>query len=204
MGVLTFCGIFLYGYQWKTSQGINLIPNHHLSNFWPFTQSKKVSPIILRKDYLNRPAVLLENFDSPVAKFYWTLWSRFHQAKKTEGAGIEKNSKSLVVIHSDAQNWALQSSYLIEVAPQDRFKLSADAKAEGESSYAAVSVVLYDAEKKVVEWKHGAQRIPASGVWEKVEGVFEVPVGISFVRVRFTGHLPVHFYVDRLELTRVE
>lgn len=177
------------GYWIKCQNDIDLISNWHLGDILPVqTLHKHVHSITFAKVSSNPNGLSTKN------KSDWhKLWMR-----EEDSAICEIKDGRIVITSKCVKDWSLSHSELIETRFGDKFAFSGRGKIGGKDAHAVLGVVLYDKEKKVIKWHHGAQKVNVSGKWELVKGEFVIPQGVGFICFRLTGDGIGKFQFDDL------
>ena len=193
--IILLVGAVLGLYWIKCQLGINIF--HDLS----FSRTFHLSAFERKTDPLIEPVkgvdIINDNFD--LGYFKWNgLWSRDKDRVRRYIVWRDFQKLFCMAVKSSSdQDWAVVYNGLAAVWPGDLLCIRAGMLVSGEAD-AGLSVVLYDQNKKVIKWSYGAakQEISDRGRWGTVMSVFEVPDGVSFVKLRFCGRGKGDAYID--------
>lgn len=152
-----------------------------------------------------------ETFVIPMASFeggqeqvadVWTWWSRNGEGSATLVSDDVKVGKYATRIqHSGERDWAFSSTKQFAVQPGDGFRLSAWTKVE--TGYVMLAMVALKG-GETLWWDIGSDRQNATGQWEKLETVIEIPKGCDEVYVRFVGAEETLALIDDVQLVKHE
>ena len=169
--------------------GVDLVKSWHISDYLP-TQNLQIrgKDVVYQRAAVPR-VIIRDGFN--VAFFtkdpWGALWMREPgKVRRMFAAGGSNGSRCLVIRSSSPQDWSYESIILVEVNPGDVFTFHGSAKTT-DGAEARMSVVLYDAAKRVVEWNYAIKYV-RNGNWAEIDNRFTVPWGgMSYIRLRLTG-----------------
>ena len=133
------------------------------------------------------------------------LWSR--QEGKIFLEKVRNNtdhSPAILIEHYGEKDWSYKSKRVIDVVKGEIFSFEGQMKLVGTTNSAALSVILYDENKKVMNWFYAKEDVHTRNQWVKVKRSFVVPDGAHTLRFRITGEGPGEVYVDNLFMERKE
>jgi len=129
-------------------------------------------------------------------------WSRVPGVKSTLDEQTRHDGKAaLRVEHDNAEDWSVNYGTTLTVKPGDVFELSGWLRTQGEGDI-GLSVTLYDAQKKALEWTYGSRSVRGTTDWQRVQSRFLIPADGATILPRLTGHGKATVWADGLELRR--
>ena len=131
------------------------------------------------------------------------FWSR------TPGAGAATldmqtthgGQRALKVVHPGANDWSVEQTARIPVAPGDVFRLGGWVKCEAAQSI-QLSVVTRRANGDTLEWIFGAVETSGTHDWQALERRFVVPPDCATIQFRLTGDGKATAWFDDLTLAK--
>lgn len=178
----------MFGYWLKCRDGVDLFASFHLSKIFPFNCLQKSRNII----YADSSDIMLnEGFDGVLSKNNWdNIWARDNEkslvSESIQAYGLD-NSNCLTVQSSSDKDWSISNNSLIEVQNGDVFYFEGYLKSIGRNNRCGFSVILYDKDKKVLQWVFAKKFVNGDKDWTKVTNKFLISHDARYIRFRFTG-----------------
>jgi hypothetical protein len=130
-------------------------------------------------------------------------WSRAPGIKISRDSEVRHTGQAAVrVEYPLAEDWSLSQARSLDVRPGEIYELTGWLRIEGEGSE-ALSVTLSGADRKVIDWSYGGQRLAGTTDWQRVLSRFVIPPGGATVLPRLTGKGPMTAWADDLTFRRV-
>ena len=127
-------------------------------------------------------------------------WSREPGIKATvDPKGGREGQPRLSVEHPIARDWAIAQAKPLDVKPGEIYAFTGWLRTDGKGGV-GLSVVLYDAQEKVIDWSYGAQRVFDGSGWLRVDARFAVPKGAAKMLPRISGYDEQTAWVEGLSL----
>lgn len=190
-------------YWIKCKMEIDLFPSEHLSAYLPVSWLNKEDSIIKRLDY-SRPGSRIWQEDFEVGNFF-DRWGRIWSEKKTGlrrfySEDTQRKSRCLTVENPEGVNWSLRPQVLVEVREGDHFRLTGLTKAGTSDPEIFLAIVLYDADRNVLNWSLVKIEGPPGNDWGQVSQDFIIPGSGAYIQIRLTGQRIGASLFDDLEL----
>lgn len=144
---------------------------------------------------------LLVNGDFERGREGWSeFWSRTPGGQATLDTERKHAGKQAVrVEHTGTQDWSFSQAQRLKVQPEQIYELSGWLWLEDEGT-ATLSVILYDAQNKAIDWSYGGQTVRAAEGWQPVRSRFLIPAGAAAIVPRLMGSGPAKVWLDDAEL----
>lgn len=198
--------LFFFGYWFKYQMEIDFIKTFSLANYLPIQFLKKNVDTADNIVFPTEAGDLLnDSFESKRSTDnWWKLWMR-EKRKVTQGYDLNgvSNSHCLLIKSNSEKDWSYQYNKLIKVKEGDIFNFEGFVKAQDESIGASLSVVLYDENRKVIQWHYAKEDVRETGGWVKVKRGFIVPKGVEYIRFRLTGFGKGKFWFDNIRISKI-
>lgn len=119
-------------------------------------------------------------------------WSGFWMRDKGDASqgydtNSRDNSKCLFIESKSKNDWSYTHKKLISVEPGVVFSFSGSVRTEGEKVRAALSVILYDKDKEVIQWNYAKESLVGLQGWTELSRRFIAKEGVKYIRFRLTG-----------------
>lgn len=146
---------------------------------------------------------LLVNGDLEQGLAGWqNFWSRTQGGRAILDLQEKHGGRQSVRIeHTGSRDWSFSQDRRQPVRPGEIYELSAWLKLAGEGS-AAISVTLYDARDRVLDWGFGQQSTRATAAWRLLRSRFAIPPEAVAMQPRLTGDGPATVWLDDATLQR--
>jgi hypothetical protein len=146
---------------------------------------------------------LLVNGDLEQGLAGWqNFWSRTPGGRATLDPQEKHGGRQSVRIeHTGSRDWSFSQDRRLPVRPGEIYELSAWLKLTGEGS-AAISVTLYDARDRVLDWSFGEQSTRATAAWRGLHSRFAIPREAAAMQPRLIGDGPATVWLDDASLQR--
>jgi hypothetical protein len=142
---------------------------------------------------------------------WWPIWAREPNAAQyaTDKDVLHEGRPSVRVVHAGKDDWALNPrSYgdnqpaHMAVKEGDLLEVSAWVKLQGKGD-AAISVDIYDANEKIVQWLYGARYTKETRDWTLLKSRVVIPGGVTTIWPRFTGDAPATVWMEGFTVKRL-
>lgn len=199
--------LFSFGYWLKCQKGMDLVKSFHLSAF-SLLQPLQNNPNITHHIVLAAEVeyLLNDSFKSEVSKDNWSkLWMR-EENKVRQGYDLKGMDKSrcLLIKSSSKKDWSYWHNKLVQVEERDIFNFEGFVKTSGEKIRATLGVVLYDKDKKVVQWNYAREDVGRTEGWVKLVRRFMVPKEIEYIKFGLTGAGVGKSWFDNIKFQKEE
>jgi aryl-phospho-beta-D-glucosidase BglC (GH1 family) len=133
-----------------------------------------------------------------------SLWTRDSGAGELgfDAALAGDRIGSARVVHEGKRDWALSSTYSIDVGEGERYRLSSRASVSGEGKL-SLEAVAYDRDGKVVSWSLGSVSSSRNGTEEELSAEFAIPRGVVRIEPRWSGQGPARAELRAMRLERL-
>ena len=203
---LFFIFFLLFFYFLKCQKSIDLVKEVSLKDTPPFKYLQNQNPYNIVHAQETVAELLAESFVVDPGHGNWdNLWTREdgmvtidHDPKGHD------DSPSLVITSRSARDWSLQHTNIIEVSPGEVYSFSGWVRTSGKEATGTLSVVLYDADKKVLQWQYAKESAAGADDWQRVERKFIVPHGVKYIRFRLTGWKEGKTWFDEIKFRKEE
>lgn len=190
---LIYASLILVGlivvYWFKCQNAIDLVKDVSFKNIPPFNLLQNHNPYNIVFAQEADAELLADSFASEVKHGEWdNLWMR-EEGTVTVGHDSKghDDSPSLVITSRSSRDWSLQHKNIIKVSPGEVFSFSGWVRTSGKAATGTLSVVLYGADKQVLQWHYAGESVTATPSWWFVERSFVIPDGVTYIRFRLTG-----------------
>lgn len=186
--LVSLAGIFSFGYWLKCQNDLDLVKSFHLGSFLPVqTLQKSIKSTV----YANESEYLLDDsFESQGSQDNWSkLWMREEDkvTQRYDSQGID-DSHCLLIESESEKDWSYWHNKIIQVEEGDVFNFKGVVKTQGKEIRANLSIVLYDKNKKVVQWSYAKESVGnTENKWVKLSHRFISPKGIEYIKFGLTG-----------------
>lgn len=202
--IFMICGLFfsflLMLYWGKCQFGINVFSGVSWETYLPFLEP------LQRKPKIFCPAtgeIFEASFEGWFPLVSWNdLWSRDKDTARVALVRAGRDgSRGLRVESASDRDWAMYHNFILEVEPGEVFNFSGWLRTE-EDAKAQLSVILYAADGRVLNWGLGARRVQATE-WTVVESEFVVPANGARMRFQLTGSGRGVAFFDDVQLQKL-
>lgn len=144
---------------------------------------------------------LIVNGDFERGREGWSeFWSRMPAGSVALDTARKHGGRQAIrVEHTGTQDWSFSQSQRLNVQPEQIYELSGWLWLEGEGT-ASLSVILYNAQSKAIDWSYGGQTVRAAEGWQPVRSRFLIPAGAAAIVPRLMGSGPAKVWLDDAEL----
>lgn len=144
---------------------------------------------------------LLVNGDFERGREGWSeFWARTPDGQATlDTERKHAGNQAVRVEHTGTQDWSFSQVQRLKVQPDQIYELSGWLWLEGEGA-ATLSVILYDAQNKALDWSYGGQTVRAAKGWQPVRSRFLIPAGAAAIVPRLMGSGPAKVWLDDARL----
>lgn len=191
-------------YFLKCQNNIDLVKDVSLSNTPPFTLFQNRNPYNIIHAQETNAGLLSDSFAFEPEQGNWDkLWMR-EEGTVTLGRDSEghDDSPSLVITSRGAKDWSLGHKNMIEVSPGEVYGFSGWVKTLGKEATATLSVVLYDVDKRALQWHYAKESAAGAENWRRIERKCIVPDGVKYIRFRLTGGKEGKVWFDEIRFRR--
>lgn len=191
-------------YFLKCQNNIDLVKDVSLRHTPPFTLLQNRNPHNIVHAQETSAGLLSDSFAFEPGHGNWDkLWMR-EEGAVTLGRDSEghDDSPSLVITSRGAKDWSLGHKNMVEVSPGEVYGFSGWVKTSDKEAAATLSVVLYDADKKVLQWHYAKESVAGADNWRRVERSFIIPGGVKYIRFRLTGGKEGKAWFDEIKFKK--
>jgi len=145
--------------------------------------------------------ILADDFEKN--SHHWSeIWSREKEKVTAEyfRQGVD-GSRCVVIKSQSPKDWAFQSKGLISVTPGDVFSYVGDMRVWGEAQ-ASINVILFDADKRVLNWSYASSKSLKDYNWHKVNNKFIIPQNGAYIKFRLSGSGIGEVFADNIYFSR--
>jgi len=169
--------VSLFSYWLKCQLDINLVKSFSLSEVLPVQPLQKKCAVAYASSF--NPGMTLE-LQKP------SDWQKIWMREKDAVSAEFKDGGRILVDSKSKQDWSLSHDRLVEAQAGDVFGFSVQVQNRAKDLTSALSVILYDQNKKVLKWHYARKWLSQTGTAD-LANEFVVPCGVSFIRFRLTG-----------------
>jgi hypothetical protein len=144
---------------------------------------------------------LLVNGDFEHQLHGWSdFWSRTPGGQATwDDQRPHGGSGAVRIQHTGSDDWSFTQQQRLDVRPGQIYELSGWVRLQGDGT-ATLSVILYDADGKPIDWSYGGSTFSATPEWQQVRSRFLVPDGVAAMVPRLMGTRPATVWLDDAHL----
>ena len=194
--------LFVSAYWLKIQMEIDFFHSFSLGSHFPFKY--------LRNDVIEsaEPGILLEeNFDKEGIFPTWSrLWMREPGTvtKELSLDGVD-GSSCLLIRNIGKGSWVYEHNKRVQVKKGDIFDFKGDVNIRGKKLLAYMCVVVFDKNKKAINWGLFKKTVNRTGVWITIEKQFNIPDDvIKYITLRLVGRGIGEFRFDNITFRKIK
>lgn len=188
LALLLIPSLFFMSDCFKFQGGLDLLKLVHFRDFLSiYRLINKCDHVVYGAEV--KKELLEDSFELPENANVWSkLWMR-ENGKVTQGYSLEglNNSGCLFIENTGEADWAYPQNTLVKVKAGEIFNFEGFIKTEGKKISATMGVVLYDKDKKLLQWEYVKETVTKPGEWVKVMRRFAVPKESEYIMFRIIG-----------------
>lgn len=196
--------VAVLGLYWlKCQEGIDLFPGQHLGSYLPVAWLNAKDTVIHRSEYSRAESqVWQDNFET---RTFFSRWGRLWSEKKSDlrcfyGEDTQRKNHWLAIENQAGVNWSLRPRTIVQVQEGDRFRVSGLTRAGQGSPEILLAIVLFDAQKNVLNWSLVKIKSSVGADWTPASQDFVIPKNGAYIQIRLTGQKMGTSLFDNLEL----
>jgi len=189
--------LLVFAYFFKCKAGIDLFSSFSLTKFFFCKKIEATENIIS----IDQGCLLNDSFEYDTSGTNWTpLWMKEEGLVKQQYDDNGLNGSKCLLIESNSQKyWSYTHNRLIAVKAGDELNFSGFVRAEGSVVSTALSVILYNSDREVIDWHYAQEKVRETKSWIKIERRFIVPDNIAYIRFRLSGDNIGTIWFDNVE-----